>query len=135
MIKSGGLTTLLLVTVVATGCASSEPKANPYQYTPTAEPVVTVDAATGTRVKQACEEQIKAVAKNSARETAVPPKVYTVESVEFTGEVTGVMLPYDERAWEVPLIAVNKFKDGTMTNETETCRFRDLQQDAQMLNG
>jgi hypothetical protein len=135
MIKTGGAALVLLTALALTGCASKEePKANPYAYTPTPEPVVTVDASTVSTVKAECEAQLKAVAKNSGREIAgVPPKPYEVVSVTFTGDVKKVDLPYDRTAYDVPLTVVKKTPDGKTTTKTETCRYRELQEDASML--
>ncbi|MFF1831098.1 hypothetical protein [Paenarthrobacter sp. NPDC058040] len=136
MRKTGGAATIVLLTALAlTGCAGKdEPKANPYQYTPTPEAQVSFDAAQVAKVKAACEAQLKAVAKNSGREIAgVPPKPYEVVSVTFTGEVKEVSLTYDEIAWDVPLSVVNQTPDGRTTTKSETCRYRRLQQDATML--
>lgn len=135
MIKNGGAAIVLLTALGLTGCASKdEPKANPYQYTPTPEPVVTVDASIVSTVKAECEAQLKAVAKNSGREIAgVPPKLYEVVSVTFVGDVKKVDLPYDRTAYDVPLTVVNKTSDGRTTSKSETCRYRVLQKDAQML--
>lgn len=129
---------LLFVVLIVVSCVNNanKPESNPYQYTPTAEPVVSVDSATVSKVKAACEAQLKAIAANSGRKIAnVEPKPYEVVSVTFTGEVEEVALPYKEVAWDVPLTATNKFPSGTTSINTETCRFRKLQQDAQMLNG
>jgi hypothetical protein len=64
---------------------ANEPDAVP---TPPAEPVVSVDAATTSKVKTACEAQLKAVAVGSGKEIAgVKTKPYEVDSVTFTGEV------------------------------------------------
>ncbi|MET3367237.1 UNVERIFIED_CONTAM: putative lipoprotein YajG [Jeotgalibacillus campisalis] len=134
MRKTGGVVVVLLTALAVAGCASKEPEANPYQYTPTAEAEVTVDASTVSTVKAECEAQLKAVAKNSGREIAgVPPKPYEIVSVTFTGDVKKVNLPYDRTAWDVPLTVVNRTPDGKTTTKTETCRYRELQKDASML--
>jgi len=125
---------IVVAVVGLTACGSLEPKGNPYQATPAPTASAAVDGAIGSKVKKACEDQLKAVAVSSGKEIAgVPAKPYTVASVTFTGEVKEVMLPYDRKAWEVPLTATNKFPDGSTKTQVETCRFRELQQDAQML--
>lgn len=53
--------------------------------------------------------------------------------MRFDGEVKEVALPYTERAWEVPLTALNTFANGDINEQSDTCRFRELQQDAQLL--
>lgn len=126
---------LMIGIIVSCSISMSKPKVNPYQYTPSAEPVVSVDAATASKVKSACEAQLRAVAASSKRQfTGVPDRPYDIVSVDFIGEVKQVDLPYKEIAWEVPVRSVSKVADGSLVTRTETCRFRKLQQDAQMLN-
>ncbi|TSE15232.1 hypothetical protein B1A87_004140 [Arthrobacter sp. KBS0703] len=128
---------LILMVGIIVSCSinMSKPEANPYQFTPTAEPVVPVDAATVSKVKSACEAQLRAVAASSKRHfSGVPDKPYDIVSVDFVGEVKQVDLFYKEIAWEVPVRSVSKVADGSLVTRTETCRFRNLQQDAQMLN-
>lgn len=109
-------------------------EANPYQYTPTAEPVVAVDAATVAKVKKACEAQLKAEAASSKRELmGVPYKPHDLISVTFTGEVQEVSLPHDEVAWEVPTTWVSKVPDGSKMTSSKTCQFRKLQKNARWL--
>lgn len=128
---------LLFVVLIVVSCVNnaSKPKANPYQYTPsaTAEPV-SVDSATVSKVKTACEDQLKAVAASSKKHfTGVPDKPYDLVSVSFTGEVKQVDLPHKETAWEVPVTWVSKVADGSSLTTSQTCQFRKLQDDARYL--
>lgn len=115
---------------------ASKPKANPYEYTPTAEPAVTVDSATVSKVKAACEAQLQAVAASSKRHfTGVPDKPYGLVSISFIGEVTQVDLPYKEIAWEVPVTWVSRVADGSNVTTSQKCQFRKLQDSARYLPG
>jgi hypothetical protein len=127
---------LLVVVLVVVSCVNkaNSPKANPYQFTPSAEPVVSVDAATVTKVKTACEDQLRAVATSSKRQlSGIPYKPFDIVSVSFTGDVKQVSLPYKEVAWEVPVTWVSKVADGSNLSTSQTCQFRKLQQDARYL--
>lgn len=127
---------LIIVLVVVSNVKANDAADAKASASASPEAVVRVDSATVNKVKDACEAQLRAVAANSGRKIAnVEPKPYEVVSVTFTGDVEEVALPYKEIAWEVPLTVVNKFPNGTTNTNTETCRFRKLQQDAQMLNG
>lgn len=128
---------LLFMVLIVVSCVNNakEPKANPYAYTPTAVPVIAVDSATVSKVKTACEDQLKAVAASSKRHfSGVPDKPYDVTSVTFSGDVKKVDLPYKKIAWEVPLTWVSKVADGSGITNKQVCQFRELQQDATMLN-
>lgn len=127
---------LLFMVLIIVSCVnnSKEPKANPYAYTPTAEPIVSVDAATVSKVKAACEAQLKAVAASSKKHfTGVPDKPFDLLSVTFTGDVKEVSLPYKEIAWEVPTRWVTKVADGSNLTTSQTCQFRKLQDDARFI--
>ncbi|WP_427004164.1 hypothetical protein [Pseudarthrobacter sp. H2] len=128
---------LLFVVLIVVSCVNNAntPKANPYQFTPSATATApSVDAATMSKVKSACEAQLKAVAANSGRAIAnVAPKPYSIVSVTFTGEVKQVDLPYKEIAWEVPVTWVSKVADGSNLTTSQTCQFRKLQDDARYL--
>jgi hypothetical protein len=126
---------LMIGLIVSCSITMSKPKADPYQYTPSADPVVSVDAATVAKVRSACEAQLRAVAASSKRHfTGVPDKPYDVVSIDFLGEVKQVDLLRKEIAWEVPVRSVSKVADGSLLARTETCQFRNLQQDARILN-
>lgn len=126
---------LMIGIIVSCSINMAKPEANPYQYTPSAEPVVSVDAATVTKVKSACEAQLRAVAASSKKHfTGVPDRPYDIVSIDFVGEVEQVDLLRKEIAWEVPVRSVSKVADGSLLTRTETCQFRNLQQDARMLN-
>ncbi|MBT2556088.1 hypothetical protein [Arthrobacter sp. ISL-5] len=124
---------LMVGIIVSCSIEMSKPKANPYQYT--AEPVVSVDAATASKVKNACEAQLRAVAASSKKHfTGVPDHPYDIVSIDFLGDVKQVDLLRKQIAWEVPVRSVSKVADGSLVTQTETCQFRDLLQDATMLN-
>lgn len=129
---------LLLVGLLVVSCVnnSKEPKGEPLRYTPTPTPEpASVDAATVTKVKDACDVQLRAVAASSKKHfTGVPDKPYDITSIEFTGDVEQVDLPYKELAWEVPVTWVSKVADGSTLTNRQVCQFRKLQQDATMLN-
>ncbi|GAA2125080.1 hypothetical protein GCM10009825_01090 [Arthrobacter humicola] len=125
---------LLVATVASCTNKSNEPKANPYQFTPSAEPVIAVDSATVSKVKTACEDQLRAVATSSKRKlSGIVYKPFDIVSVTFTGEVKQVNLPYKEIAWEVPTTWVSKVADGRPLTSNKTCQFRKLQDDARYL--
>jgi hypothetical protein len=126
---------LAIVLVIVSNVIANDAATAKASASASPEAAVSVDSATVNKVKNACEAQLKAVAANSGRKIAnVEPKPYEVVSVTFTGDVEEVALPYKEVAWEVPLSVTNKFPNGSTSTDTETCRFRKLQQDAQMLN-
>ena len=115
---------MLLTGLTLIGCASNEPKGNPYAFTPTATPeVVTVDAALSAKVKQACIDQVNTVAKNAARKIAdVPPKFYKVTSTSFSGDVEEVELPRKKIVYEVEFTYVTTHDAGEVLTTTQICR-------------
>ena len=129
---------VVLILMVGISCSISmaKPKANPYEYKPsaTAEPE-TVDSATVSKVKSACEAQLQAMAASSKRHlTGVPDKPYDLMGVTFTGDVERADLAYDRKAWNVPVTWTSKVADGSTLTNRQVCQFRDLQQDATLLN-
>lgn len=129
---------LILMVGVIVSCSinMAKPNANPYQSTPTATPApAQVDSATASKVKSACEAQLQAMAASSKRHlSGVPDKPYDLVTVTFTAEVQRADLQYDRKAWEVPVTWTSKVADGSTLTNRQVCQFRDLQQDATLLN-
>lgn len=119
---------IAIIIMIIAGCASrsSEPKANPYAYTPTAVPTpATVDSTVTARAHELCETHLKTVALNSGRAIAgVQPKPYEITSITFTGPVEHLDMPYKKTAYDVPVTWVSKRPDGTTGSVQEICRTR-----------
>ncbi|WP_426938584.1 hypothetical protein ACQCSV_13575 [Pseudarthrobacter sp. S3] len=126
---------LMIVLVIVSNVNANKAADAKAAASASATPLVTpVDNATVSKVKKACEDQLRAVASSSKKHfSGVPDKPYDIVSVTFTGDVEQVNLPYKEIAWEVPTTWVSKVADGSTLTNRETCQFRKLQDDARFL--
>lgn len=114
---------MIVLSIVSSNNAAKEREVASANASEAAEIAKRVDAATQTKVKDACVQHVNTVAKNAAREIAgVKPKYYTVTATSFQGTVEKVDLPYKKTAYEVGFTYTATHKDGTVNSTSRTCR-------------
>lgn len=114
---------MIVLSIVSSNTAAKEREVASANASEAAEISKRVDAATESKVKAACVQQVKTVAANASREIAgVKPKYYTITDTSFQGTVEKIDLPYKKTAFEVGFTYEATHKDGTINSTSRTCR-------------
>jgi hypothetical protein len=117
---------MIVLVIVSNNTANKEREVASANASEAAEIFKRIDAATESKVKDACVAQVTTVAQNAAREIAgVKPKVYKVTSTSFSGPVEKVSLLHEKFAYEVNFTYNTLAADGTKMTDTRTCRVND----------